>query len=63
MAQHEITEQRIRELAYKLWEEHGKPDGSANRFWEHAQALLREEQRNNIVPLRIKGRRSGSNSS
>jgi len=57
MDEHQITEQRIRELAYKLWEEHGKPDGSANRFWEHALALLREEEKSNVVPLRVKGRR------
>jgi Protein of unknown function (DUF2934) len=54
MDDYEITEQRIRELAYKLWEEHGKPYGSANRFWEHAEARLREKAKSNIVTIRIK---------
>jgi Protein of unknown function (DUF2934) len=60
MDEHQIKEQRIRELAYKLWEERGKPDGSANRFWEHAEAQLREEDRDkvNVVQLRYMDRRS-----
>jgi hypothetical protein len=38
---HEINEQRVRELAYELWEANGRPDGSANRFWGEALAQVR----------------------
>jgi Protein of unknown function (DUF2934) len=29
-------EQRIREAAYRIWEEEGYPDGQADRHWEIA---------------------------
>lgn len=31
-------DQQIRERAYQLWEEAGRPDGRAQEFWFHAQA-------------------------
>ncbi len=39
----EVTEQQIRELAYLLWEQDGKPEGSANRCWEQAEGILRKQ--------------------
>ncbi len=45
-------EQKIRELAYKLWEQAGKPEGRDIEFWDTAlqelypvQYLLREKHR------------------
>lgn len=31
-------DQQIRERAYQLWEEAGRPEGRAEEFWFHAQA-------------------------
>lgn len=31
---------RIRDEAYRLWEEAGRPDGDADRFWYAAQAQM-----------------------
>lgn len=31
-------DQQIRERAYQLWEEAGRPNGRAQEFWFHAQA-------------------------
>src|SRR5690349_14190499 len=35
-----ITEERIRERAYRLWLEEGQPDGKAEEHWEKARELL-----------------------
>jgi len=32
--------QAVRELAYSLWEQHGKPEGDAERHWFEAERLL-----------------------
>jgi hypothetical protein len=39
----EDREQRIRERAYSLWEEEGRPDGRAEEFWERARGLIEAE--------------------
>jgi hypothetical protein len=36
-------ERRIRELAYELWEQAGKPDGGAEEYWYEAERRLRDE--------------------
>ena len=36
-------EDRIRERAYKLWEEEGYPDGKAEAHWEKARELIEAE--------------------
>jgi hypothetical protein len=33
-------EQRIREAAYRLWAEAGRPDGGADEFWRQARAQI-----------------------
>jgi Protein of unknown function (DUF2934) len=35
-----ITEERIRERAYRLWLEEGQPEGKASEHWERARELL-----------------------
>jgi len=37
------TEQRIRELAYQIWETEGKPAGEETRHWEMARKLAESE--------------------
>jgi hypothetical protein len=34
-----VDEQTIRERAYALWEESGRPEGQADDFWERARFL------------------------
>lgn len=35
-----ITEEQIRTVAYRLWEEAGCPEGQAEEFWERARQEL-----------------------
>jgi hypothetical protein len=35
---------RIRERAYKLWEEGGRPEGRDGEFWERAEELIGMEE-------------------
>jgi Protein of unknown function (DUF2934) len=35
---------RIRELAYRLWEEAGRPEGRSDEFWERARQQIDEER-------------------
>jgi hypothetical protein len=37
------TEEQIRTLAYRLWEEAGCPDGQSDEFWILAQQKLASE--------------------
>lgn len=41
---------RTRVLAYKLWEQAGKPDGRDREFWEGAEQLLSSEAGPDAVP-------------
>src|SRR5262245_60531139 len=38
-----LTEERIRERAYRLWIEEGRPEGKASEHWEKARELLELE--------------------
>lgn len=37
---HPISEDRIRERAYRLWLEEGQPQGKSAEHWEKARELL-----------------------
>jgi Protein of unknown function (DUF2934) len=37
-------EQRIRELAYRLWEQDGRPHGRDVEFWQRARELVAIEE-------------------
>ncbi|MBV8094631.1 MAG: DUF2934 domain-containing protein [Acetobacteraceae bacterium] len=37
-------EQRIRERAYHLWEQEGRPEGRETEFWERAEYLIGMEE-------------------
>ena len=39
------NEERIRELAYQLWEADGKPEGKATTYWQHAVEVVEEAHR------------------
>jgi hypothetical protein len=44
MPEENDKEQRIRERAYFLWIEEGKPEGRDKEHWEAARAALEEEE-------------------
>lgn len=39
-----MVEQRIREVAYRLWEHAGRPHDRDHEFWYKAQAEIRERE-------------------
>ncbi len=40
----DVMEQRIRELAYLLWERAGCPDGRSDEFWHLAQSEIAADE-------------------
>jgi hypothetical protein len=38
-------ENRIREIAHRLWEEAGQPDGRDNEFWTRAEMQIEEQEK------------------
>ena len=43
-------QQRIRELAYQIWESEGRPSGQEERHWQMACKLLQSEQQGDLQP-------------
>lgn len=39
----EDREERIRQRAYRLWQEEGSPEGRADEYWSRAQAQIDAE--------------------
>jgi len=37
------NEQRIREVAFRLWEQEGYPDGQSERHWHMAREMIEQE--------------------
>jgi hypothetical protein len=45
-------ERRIRERAYQVWEQEGRPEGRAGDHWEKARILVAiEDDRTSLVPV------------
>ena len=44
MGDGETREQRIREIAHRIWEQEGRPSGQEQRHWEMAEAIVRDER-------------------
>ncbi len=38
-------EEKQRELAYKLWEKAGRPEGRQDEFWQEAEQTLADDKR------------------
>lgn len=57
-------EQRIRETAYHLWEEDGRPVGQAERHWEMARKIAEDAERQQMTPAarsdRVQSSKKGS---
>lgn len=45
------TEQQIRELAYALWEQEGRPDGKDQEHYHRARQMLADQEQANVVKL------------
>jgi hypothetical protein len=39
----QVDEEKVRELAYQLWEQNGSPEGRDEEFWQAAEKLLANE--------------------
>ena len=39
----EVDEEKVRELAYQLWERNGSPEGRDEEFWQAAESVLANE--------------------
>jgi hypothetical protein len=47
-----LSEEDIRGLAYRLWQEAGEPAGKMDAFWYEAEkVLLAERRQNGEMPL------------
>ncbi|MGZ8321568.1 MAG: DUF2934 domain-containing protein [Rhodoplanes sp.] len=46
-------ERRVRERAYRIWEEEGRPDGRADTHWEMARELVAIEESRTRRPSRF----------
>lgn len=40
--EHDLMQQRVREKAYQLWEQAGRPAGAAQRFWFLAKVAIEQ---------------------
>lgn len=45
----EDREQRIRELAYAIWEQEGRPEGQSERHWETAETAIKAMERTEVA--------------
>jgi hypothetical protein len=46
-----ITEQKIKELAYAMWEEQGCPEGNDLANYFGAERILQEQQASSVIEL------------
>jgi len=46
-----VSQQELRERAYRLWEARGRPQGSADEDWHAAEVELRAEREAAAGPL------------
>ncbi|OGO39155.1 MAG: hypothetical protein A2147_02005 [Chloroflexi bacterium RBG_16_57_8] len=45
------TEQQIKELAYALWEQEGRPDGKDEEHYYRAREILVDQEKANVIKL------------
>jgi len=48
-ATHQPSEQDIRDRAYQLWEEAGRPEGEPDQFWNRAREALTKSSGEDLV--------------
>ena len=57
----EIDEERIRERAYRLWQQDGAPDGRADEYWEKARSQVLAESSSTTVSNALWGSSTAGN--
>jgi hypothetical protein len=55
MAPSEFSDEQISEVAKRIWEEEGRPDGKAEDHWSRAKSELHEQQ----IEIEIAARAAG----
>lgn len=53
------NETRLREIAYLIWEEEGRPPGQADRHWRMAESAIRQEEAEQIQRKIVEGEPPG----
>jgi Protein of unknown function (DUF2934) len=43
-ANRELGDQRLREIAHRIWEEEGRPEGQEQRHWQMAKDIVGDEK-------------------
>lgn len=56
----EQQDQRIRELAYQIWESEGRPEGEEARHWEMARKLAESEQQGETAKPATRARKAAT---
>jgi DUF2934 family protein len=51
-------DQRIRELAYRLWEVEGCPEGKQDYYWNRAQEIIQDGNESAYPPSASRGNRT-----
>lgn len=46
-------EERIRQRAYELWEDAGRPEGGAEHFWHQAERDITSQPQSGSDPLAV----------
>lgn len=59
---HNGADKQIRERAYALWVEHGRPDGHETAFWLQAERELKSEDNGGLTGRDDTTLRSGTGS-
>ena len=53
-------EMRIRERAYQIWQDEGRPDGKAGEHWEKARRMIEGEEQTPAKGTKTQGRKPRS---
>jgi hypothetical protein len=53
-------EDRIRDLAYRLWDEEGRPPDQERRHWQMAESALRQEEAEEAERKLVEGEPPGA---
>lgn len=46
-----VTEEQIRNLAYTIWEQEGRPDGKDGEHYFRAKQILEEQETTRVIEL------------
>lgn len=48
-----VTEEQIKEMAYSLWEQEGRPDGRDQEFYFRAKLILEEREATLLTAIEL----------